>query len=939
MRTLASRSLFAAALVLGAAALTGCGDDSGLASIVPEDLGIDSADAGATDVGVDTAVDTAEDTGPDIAEDTSEDVDAADASDASGDVPEGPDVDLPSNVVRLDTIVATPIVQAGDTVIVTCQGLNADDEPVQLPDDATPNLLVEPEDGIDRRVGALDFVPTRVGDVAIACTVASLGLTDDTPANVEVLPGDPYTLVAELEDPLLVAGEFTRVFCSAFDEFGNVLEDVEMSVATDPFGDGVFIDDEFVTVERAGVYDVRCDLDGATEIVTAELEVVPGLPATASIGLVPDAPVYRIGEVVEVRYTVADEFGNPIRNAPVSFASLPTVPSFGEGRFRFDEEGVFTLTLIVGLPTASGSPIVVQTDVTVNSEGPRIACDTPGDGAFVNLTPGETIRFRGSVGDAFGAAAVQVNGMDADLSPDGTFEAMVPTRFGINFVDILAADSFGEENTRTCAFLVADRWSPEGTFLGDAVTLGMLQNAFDDRSRGGDLNSLADILYAVLNSPELRAQIHAALQGANPLYNECVTEVWGACILRVRVNHRDTELRGPNEVNLTLVNDGMRAVGTVRGIGIRLDIGGTFSTRGWVRISEMAVDLTLGMRLEGGRPRVTLRSLNGVRVGGIDTDFSGITGFILDLVFDLFLEGTARRLIEDQIRGFIVDNFNDVLDGVISGLDISSLGSNFAVPRLDGSGDINIGFGISFSSLTSNPTRALFGIGTRFTGDINHEGATLGAPLPPGATRFEPTGRRTIGAGIAIGLLNQVMHTLWRGGLFDASINGDRIGGGVPADSIAVLRTNLPPVVVGNADNSVSMMIGAVRAVIVIPGVFDAPLTLQFGAVASSGFDLLPGDVIRFRDVTVDELVFAPEDASLDPATRDVLEEFLLDLVQYVVDDSLNSALPALPIPDFEVPADLAEFGIPAGTRLGIVGPVIENTTTHFVVEGNFGAR
>ena len=42
-------------------------------------------------------------------------------------------------------------------------------------------------------------------------------------ANVEVLPGDPYTLVAELEDPLLVAGEFTRVFCSAFDEFGNVL--------------------------------------------------------------------------------------------------------------------------------------------------------------------------------------------------------------------------------------------------------------------------------------------------------------------------------------------------------------------------------------------------------------------------------------------------------------------------------------------------------------------------------------------------------------------------------------------------------------------------------------------------------------------------------------------------------------------------------------------
>jgi hypothetical protein len=89
----------------------------------------------------------------------------------------------------------------------------------------------------------------------------------------------------------------------------------------------------------------------------------------------------------------------------------------------------------------------------------------------------------------------------------------------------------------------------------------------------------------------------------------------------------------------------------------------------------------------------------------------------------------------------------------------------------------------------------------------------------------------------------------------------------------------------------------------------------------------------------VDELHFSPENRALTPAQLDELESFLLELVRYLVDESVNSALPALPIPDFALPDSLAEFGFAPGTRLGLVAPRLFTNATHFVAEGNFGNR
>jgi len=927
-------------LMLVVVSIVACGsDDQGSTrieadTIADADGGVQPGDISLIDSGADGATDALP---VDVLPDGDEESDA----DGSGELDGGEGSGFPSIPVAVNTILSATTAPAGTTVIVNCQGLDEEGQPLAFPVDTRFQLIAAPSGSVTLNAVALELVPTRTGTLEVACSVPTLGMTDDSPAELEVTPGPPFTMVATLDQDSIEAGEFVEVSCTALDEFGNLIPEQPFDVTTNPGGSGVEVDRQYVVVIRADVYEVRCDTEGAAEAVAATLEVTPGLPATVALGLIPERRVYGVGEVVELVYTVADEYGNLIADAPVSFGALPGVPSFGEGRFRFDAEGTFRLQVFVGLPTATGSPLIAGRKVTVNSEGPAIVCDRPSDGAFVNQAPGSLVEFRGRVNDVFGANAVVVNGVPASLSADGVFTARVTSRFGINFVQVDATDTFGETSRRTCAFLLADVWSSEGAFLPAALTLGLQQNAFDDGNRFDGLDSINDLLYTALNGAGVRNALNSALQSANPLYDQCVQRVciFGCfCALSLSVNHQDTSLRGPNDTVLTLVDGGLRASGDIRGLGLRIRIGGTFSTNGWVNFDQLGVDLTFNVSLSGGRPRVTLRSINDVRVGRVDTDFSGLTGFIIDIIVDLF-QGTIRNLIRDTVRDYIQDSFNDILDGVVGGLNVDNVGQTFDVDRFDGSGTSTIGFGIQFGQLDVTPARALFTINTRLTSTIIHEGFTLGAPVPPGSIRYEPSPTRSVAAGISIGVFNQALHALWRGGLLDLNVAGSALSEDIPDDAIAAIRTNLPPVIAGLDDNSITAHLGAVQALVVIPGIIDAPLDVELGGVAASGFDLLPGDVIQFRDIEVTELYFSPQDQSLTVEQTEALEELLLDLVRYLVDESINSALPALPIPDFELPASLAEFGFTPGTRLGLVAPRLFVNQTHFVAEGNFGER
>jgi hypothetical protein len=891
-----------------------------------------------TDI-IEEVADIASDVEPDAEADAAADVEPDAEPDA--DVP--PDledlVDFPTVIVAVETRVSSSLLQAGDSVFVSCDAIDDEGELVAFPEEVTETWLIAPDAGLIDGEGDDELIAAQAGNASIACMIPQLGLVDTTPVDVIITPGDPFTVITEVDSLTMTAGDTATVFCSAYDEFGNYIEEPDLDLLIAPFGDGVEVFFPRVIITRSGLYEFTCSADSATNLVSELVEVVPALPASLAVGVTPDRALYTIGEVVSLTWTVSDEFGNLVENPPVRFSSVPLVSSFGEGRFRFENEGIFRLTVFVARPTATGEPLVGSVELVVNETGPTISCGSPAYGEMINAAPGSSIFLTGMTGDEFGVASVTVNGEPAFIRPDGSFAIEMEAEFGMNFAEVIAEDELGATSSRSCAFLAANQWIPENTFFNDDIALTLAQDAFDDGVPTDGLDSLNDIIYAMLNSSEVVAQIDSALNGANPIYpSTCVLDSWFGCVVRVGVNYRYFELDGPNTSSLTLTTGGLQIAAEVRGIEVGLQITGTFGTSGWVSLSRMGINMTFDLSLSGGRPRISLRRLDGVTVGSINSDFSGITGFVLDIVVDIF-EDDIRDLVRDQIQSFIQDEVNAILDDTISGLDISSLGDIIEVPRLDSDETISLGFGIQFSTIAVSSARALFALGSRFTAPITHGGGTFGAAQPPGAVLDDTSSGRSVKIGMNLGMLNQILHTLWRAGLFDAAIGGSTLSDSVPSDAAAILYANLPPVVVGEGDGNLELHFGGLRAQVVYPTLLAEPIVVHIGAKIRTGVDLVGDDEVNFRDVELTDFYFDPLDAGIDAGTRETLEVFLEETIQYVIDTSLNSALPNFPIPSFELPPSVSEFGLPGGAYLGILEPLLEITPRHFVLSGNFGTR
>lgn len=823
-------------------------------------------------------------------------------------------------------------VAAGEIITPTCLLLDEGGDTYAPPPGVVPTLRWAPADSVEPMgLGARAIV---AGDVEVSCSFPTLLVGDDTPALVHIRPGPPAVVRTEVDPRSLEAGRGAAATCEVYDAFGNLVTDAMPTLSVLPT-DGTTITGLAASFTRAGVYDVACSVPGASG-EPAQVEVVPARPATLVFARVPDAPVYAIGQVVEVRSIVSDRYGNPIADVPVRMLSTPVEDErLGSTRFRYAADGRYIITGFVEGPTEGGRAVTATTEIVVNGNGPSIRCDAPGDGAMVDAPPGTRVTFRGSVDDASGIRSVRVNGGDAILEDDGRFSAEVVTVFGINFVDIAAVDTFGTENSRTCAFLLADQWAGEDEVRADTIALRLAQEAIDDASRTDGLDSLNDILHTMVNSAGLRNTLHSALLAANPIKpNSCDVDTFLGCAVRSEINYLDSRIDGPHTTSLTLVDGGIRATVSLRGIHVQLRVSGTFSSTGWVNVSSADVNVIFDTRLVSGRPRITVRPGSvSTSINGLTTDFSGLSGFVIDLVVSI-ANGTIRNMISDALRDYVANNFNDVLDGLVSSLDVESLGASFAVPRLDGSGSIPLSFGLGFSTVNATPARLLFGLGTRMSAPAAHARPSLGVPLPPGAVLLDASGTRPAAVAVSVGLLNQALHALWRGGLLDVDLGAGGLG--LPAGVTVVARGALPPVARVVAGR-VELAIGALALDITYPGLFD-DLQVALGARATTTATLVGEDIV-FSAISVDELDFSTGSVSLDASTRGIVEDILRGLVQGIVDTSLNDALPAIPIPSFTLPASVATFGLPAGSELGITSPELAIEPRHVVLRGGFGVR
>jgi hypothetical protein len=860
----------------------------------------------------------------------------------NGDVPPGA-VDAGGADAGIDFVAegvetfAPERVVAGEPFSISCLLIDSTGEMRTPPEGSVQTLRVEP-DGSVERLDATTFTATRSGHVEVGCAFITLGLTDDTPSLIAVDPGPVAHVEAVLDRDALTAGESVEVSCIGVDAYGNAVEEVPATLRSDPMSEGNAFEGDVGTFERAGRYDVHCTVDGA-ESEPARLEVVPALPASLVIALVPDLPVYAIGQVIELARVVTDRYGNTIEDAVVSVTSTPPAGAMiGEGRFRYAVDGRYTLTATVSPPTEGDVVLRESVEIRVDSTGPSIRCNTPSHGGILHLTPGSRTTFSGSVSDLGGIASVHVNDTEVAVDAAGAFSTSLTTVFGVNFVDIAAVDDTGQETTRTCAFLVANRWAPDSSAFGDGLSLRLAQSAVDDGTRTGAINSLGDILHTVLNSAGLRDTLHASLLDANPLKpSSCDASVFGLCVFRSRVDYLDSELRGPNTTRLDLVNGGIRAEVELTNVRAQLRISGTLSSTGWVTFSSIRVVAIFDTRLSGGRLRVSVRPGSvTTTVGSISTSFSGLTGVIVDIVAAL-ANGTLRNLVSNLVTGWVTDNFGSVLDGVVGSLDVASLGTSFAVPRLDGTGTIPVSFSPGFTSLTTSSSRMLVGLGVRIHTPAAHARPTRGAPIPTGTVRYDGSTTRPTQVAVHVGVLTQALHALWRGGFFDATLDHTRVSG-LPSGVSAQLSTQLPPALTLRPDGRVELALGAMDLRLTYPELFATPLDAALGARASMRVRLV-GDSFVFEDFRIDELHFSTDTVSLDGSTRTTLEGVLTRILERVMGDALNEALPAVPIPAFTLPASLGPYGLPVGAELGLTSPSLSSSGNHFLLSGSFGVR
>jgi hypothetical protein len=839
------------------------------------------------------------------------------------------------------TRVANRTVAAGERIGARCAVLEGGEPALDargqpLTDSVELAIAYQPLDRFAKD-GDGQVVAARVGMATVRCSAPGLGLVDPDPLEIEIVAGPPARVITQLASAISAAGEPVGVTCLAFDAFNNPVTGVAQSLALSPLGAGTTATADAVTATVAGDYGVSCVVSGAADVDDALLIVVPALPSSLVATAVPERSVYTIDDQVTLVAEARDRFGNRVDDVALSYGSAPAVASPSEAAFRFAQDGAFALSATVSSPTFENLPLTASRTVFVNSAGPTIQCmradapQQPSEAYMLQHAP-STLVVPVRVTGAFAVQSVTINGAPATLNPSsGNYEAGVPADFGMTFADVVAKDQFGRENSTTCFVLAAESFTAEDAPMPGAIGMRLDPNAISDPQPTG-LDSINDILHTILGSAQLRTLVDSGIVALNPIGNGSCGIF--ACTPRLTYNGGSIQWNPPSST-LRLVPGGLQAQVTLPNVRLSVNACGTTCCIGGstIGVTASSISATVGfsLQLQGGVLRAALQGTPSVTVDSIGLDGSGFCGFIIDLI-QSFLKPTVHDAVQSALVKFMSSNVAPLLDQLVSSLDISTLGASFSVPRLDGSGSIGLQFGLAFSSFEITAARALVGIGTRFTpAAVGQNRPSLGVPRRAANPLLDPPGTsasRPVGISLYEGVLNQVLHSLWRGGFFHATL---QIG---PA--AAAIDARLPPVA-AITGNQAQLMLGGIQATIQIPGFIDTPIPLLFGGRATASVSLA-GDVLRFGNLTLTQL-FVSTPISLTQNQRNALASLLTQVLQNSFASAISGGLPAFPIPTFALPASAAAFGLPAGAELGILDPQLATSGTHFVLTGSFGVR
>ena len=795
-----------------------------------------------------------------------------------------------------------------------------------------------------------DAVGERADIYEARCQFPSLGLRSE-PKNWAVLPAAPDRLITHLEgaeagDLLFIdAGDPVIAQCHAFDRYENSVELLDVEWNVEPMTE-LEQDQDFLTFAPtlAGEYQISCFSPEAmgAQSSPASMVVFPGLPASIEMSFETGRSVYSVGDVVEIATEVRDRFDNPIEAVPLSITSVPPLPRFGVSRFEGARSGNYTARSEVVGPTFAGLPLSASKTFMIEDGAPAIRCESPYLG---ENTPRGTIAVTGEVTDLGEISSFKVNGVETPLNAQGEFSKNILPSWGLNVVELIAEDSFGNQSIERCFFFASSVYLPELSRIDDVALLHLSQDAIDDGAPYSPITSLGDLLGGMINSQELVDTVDDVLEAQNPIYPEnCLWSLFG-CRFSIGATYNSTTVGGPNSTALTLVNGGLAVDATIRDLTIGLTafgvvLGPRWSQAGTVNLSSARIQATLDVSLAGGQPQLTLRADPQVTLGSItlnlQLNLAGVGSYInraLNFVLGAF-EGVIRDQVAGALEDYLAAEVDSILSSALSSLDLNALGLSVSLPRPLGGSPYQLGVNLTLNRFEASSSRLMIGMRSQVTGQRSQAISSTGIASPIGSryTNLWPGNGQDASGGAHVTLLNSILHRLWRGEYFNIDFVPDEIGGGVNLE----MELLVPPVIeLSSSGSEATLHFGPALAHITAEALFDEPITLNLAGFASTEITIDDNAVLSFSPISVDEIFFSSPGFRLSVAASEALEGVVIDVMQSVLDQALNFAIPSFPIPDFALPASLSAYGIPIGTRLGVRDLVLSQDGRRLVVKGD----
>ena len=663
--------------------------------------------------------------------------------------------------LTVDTAVAPATIRAGETAQVTCSAFDALGNPAA----AAFQVQATPAEGIDlvdRGSGRFDATGRKAGDYRLACGLID-GAVDQTPALLKVVAGSLARVRTELDPDTIVAGQESRGSCQASDAEGNALAGLSfrievpeaLSVTNSAMG-------FTVTGTKAGKYDVTCHPadDAPATLESARLTIQAGEPTGLRLKLIPEKPAYRVADQVKVGFDLVDAFGNPI---PGGAITDPTVdPETGirriaADRFAFEAEGRYTFAACVADDASRCDDIVAWCDGTA----PTLAITYPERAA--TLDGDRLVMVTGVVSeDISQVGQVTINGQPAQMGPAGTFQfAMQPVQ-GMNLIDAVATDTFGNATRVLQSYLFSTSWIPMGqpdvsqSLVPEAVK-AWLDDLLFYNPDPADQATISALLVAALKDLDVTALLPSPVTRVEQV--GCAYDVF-----------LDKVVFGTPDVQVKPTFGGLQidaAIPDFRADVRLVKTGGGFLCPGNQSGYAEAQKVTLNMRVNLGVDQATRK----IRIFAGETSLK-MDGFNLHLdnVFFNFLasilKGTLENLLRDQVEPLLVKTIND-LEPKVNELLEKPFEVSVDAP-LPGMNNLVLRISLAPRKIDFTPAGGAIDLDGAVTSDHLADRVILGSigrasclALTPEVFGFDLGNARKIMAAIFDDVLNEALYSVW----------------------------------------------------------------------------------------------------------------------------------------------------------------------------------